>query len=348
MRVFIPDAGDPPPSFVRNLIELLWSEIEVDATPPVHRPLRSKLAARSLWPVDRHFASSVEQADLVHFQWPPTMIRYRSMVAAAGKPVVLSLRGRLTNIVPHLPGNEAYRDALLRELPRCTGYHCVSTDVQERAVPLGLRRERSHVIRPAVDTEAFRPTDAASAGHLRVAMVGALMWRKSYEHALTALAEVRDRGVPVSLTIAGDGIDRERVEWTIRDLALDEQVRLLGPVDHGRIGALLRASDVLLHTSVSEGIANAVLEAMSAGLGVIVWDAGGMAEAIDDGVDGRLVPARSVEATRDAIIELAGDRALVERLGTGGRARVERDFDVSTRASAYLDLYDQALHGMRS
>lgn len=350
MRVLIPDAGNPPPSFIRNLIKILGEHgVTVDLTaPPQHGRVMAKLRHRGLVPAESSFRRAIAQADVVHFQWPPTYLNLGALARRSGTPVVLSLRGRLTNIVPHLPGQEEYRRSLTEQLPACDAYHCVSADVRDRAIPLGLVPDRAHVIRPAIDVHRFSPVPLADAAHLRIVMVGGLMWRKGYEYALTSLAGLRDAGYPFHLTIAGEGPDRERIEWTATDLGLADQVTLLGAVDHQRIVELLQQSDVLLHTSLSEGIANSVLEAMGCEVPVVVWDAGGMSEAVTDGVEGRLVPARDLDATWRAIASVHDDAATTRRMAEAGRRRVEEDFDLRSRAKQFLHLYEAALGNGRS
>ena len=347
MRVRIPDAGDPPPSFIRNLIGLLEAHgVVVDLTaPPAQGRLMAILRQRRLLPESATFRTAVEAADIVHFQWPPSYLAYGSLVRKCGKPVVLSLRGRLTNIVPHLPGREAYRLSLQESLPECDAYHCVSADVRDRAVPLGLVPDRAHVIRPAIEVSRFAPVRRSPADHLRISMVGGLMWRKGYEYALTAVSRLRDAGYDFHLTIAGEGPDRARIEWTTVDLGLVDNVTLLGAVEHRRIVELLQASDVFLHTSLSEGIANSVLEAMGCSVPVVVWDAGGMGEAVTDGVEGRLVGRRDLDATWRALAAVADDGATARRMAETGRRRVVEDFDLHSRGARFIELYESVLPG---
>lgn len=347
MRVLIPDAGDPPPSFIRNLIGLLEAHgVVVDlSAPPSQGRLMAILRQRRLLPESAAFRTAVEAADIVHFQWPPSYLAYGSLVRSCGKPVVLSLRGRLTNIVPHLPGREAYRSSLQEQLPKCDAFHCVSADVRDRAIPLGLVPERAHVIRPAIDVRRFVPDQPPIADHLRIAMVGGLIWRKGYEYALAALGRLRDAGYCFHLTIAGEGPDRERIEWTASDLGLAENLTLLGAVDHERIVELLQASDVFLHTSLSEGIANSVLEAMGCAVPVVVWNSGGMSEAITDGVEGRLVDSRDLDATWRGLAAVVDDPASTRFMANAGRRRVEAEFDLDARAAQFRAVYESALGG---
>jgi glycosyltransferase involved in cell wall biosynthesis len=200
------------------------------------------------------------------------------------------------------------------------------------------------VFRPAVDTTAITPAPPRPAGgDIVVAMVGGLIWRKGYEYALCALRAARDRGAECRLEIAGEGPDRERIEAAIGDLGLGRSVHLHGQLHPADILGLLRRSDVFLHSSLSEGISNAVLEAMATGLPVVTTDAGGMAEVVTDGVEGCLAKRRDVAGLADGLVTLAGDTARRRSMGEAARRRVETDFDLRDHAAQFASLYHRVL-----
>jgi colanic acid/amylovoran biosynthesis glycosyltransferase len=106
-----------------------------------------------------------------------------------------------------------------------------------------------------------------------------------------------------------------------------------------QVRELLRRADVFLHPSLSEGLSNATLEAMAVGLPVVVTDVGGMRELVTDGVDGFVVPPRDAAALAAALLDLAADPELREKMGERGRQRVVEDFDAEPRTAAMLEQY---------
>jgi colanic acid/amylovoran biosynthesis glycosyltransferase len=208
---------------------------------------------------------------------------------------------------------------------------------------------KAWVIRPAVDPEVFclgcaRPeTD----GIFRVVMTGTLIWRKGHEWALSAIRLLRDRGVQVQFDIIGDGPDRQRVLYTLHDLGLENCVRLHGPLDSKAVLSRLQQADAFLLSSLSEGLSNAVLEAMACGLPVVTTDCGGMREAVADGVEGFVVPVRNAEAMASALQVLAGDRRLRVRMGHAGRARIVREFGLTHQVEQWLELFGSVLDHCR-
>ena len=145
--------------------------------------------------------------------------------------------------------------------------------------------------------------------------------------------------------IAGDGPKSEvqRIRFAIEDLGLSDCVRLRGAVPPEAVLAALQRSDCLLLPSLTEGISNAVLEAMACGLPVVTTDCGGMQEAVTDGVDGMIVRTRDVTGMAAALERLASDLRLRRRLGEAARATVSKRFSLVRQADEFLRLYDSVL-----
>jgi len=232
---------------------------------------------------------------------------------------------------------------LRRVFDRAQIVHCVSTEILGDAVALGLDPSKARVIRPAVDPAGFRPANASAAGRrTRVVGVGSLIWRKDYEHALRAVRKAVDRGADLRFDIIGDGADRQHLQFAIDDLDLLDRVRVLGKLAPDDIARRLSDADVFLHTSASEGISNAVLEAMATGLPIVTTDAGGMREAVRDGVDGFVVRVRDPGSTADALMSLAGDPELRARMGAAARQRILDDFRLDQQVAAFAELLREA------
>lgn len=279
------------------------------------------------------------RADVVYFPWNLAAVQYEGLFNL-GKPVVISCRGTQVNVDPYVPGLERIGDDLRRTFAKAAAVHCVSDHIREEACHFGLDAAKSRVIRPSVDTRDFRPGAGPSrGGPLKIVTTGALIWRKGIEYLLMALRLLRDRAVDVELIVIGDGNERDRAEFTARDLGLEACVRFAGKLPPAEVLATLQTADAFVLSSLSEGISNAVLEAMACGLAVVTTDCGGMLEAIVPDVEGLIVPVRDPVAMADALGRLAASPDLRRKLGSSARERVVRDFDLAHQVKLYAELF---------
>lgn len=277
--------------------------------------------------------------DVVYAPWLNALISHPGLFDL-GAPVVTSARGSLVTIAPWDPGRPRHREQLGEVFQRCSAVHCVSDRIVDDAVQLGLDRSNATVIRPAVDPAMFDVGQRRRSGDaMRVVGVGTLIWVKDYEHALLAVRHAVNAGADVRLDLIGDGPDRQHLEFAIDDLGLGDRVRLLGKRDPAEVAERLGEADVFLHTSSAEGISNAVLEAMSAGLPVVTTDAGGMSEAVRDGEDGFVVPVRDAAAAAESLARLASDPQLRERMGASARQRVLDQFRLDQQIDDFIELF---------
>lgn len=153
--------------------------------------------------------------------------------------------------------------------------------------------------------------------------------------ALPALAG----GFPDLLALlAGDGPLRAELESRAGELGLSNRVRFLGHRDD--IPRLLAAADLVVLPSRTEGLPSALLESFAARRAVVASDVGGVAEALRDGVEGRLVRAGESDALVAATAELLADRTRRDAMGERARRVVEERFDVRRTTRALEEAYE--------
>lgn len=165
---------------------------------------------------------------------------------------------------------------------------------------------------------------------------------------LLEVASLLSRSHPrVECLVMGDGPERQRLEARAEQMGLAGIVRFAGRVADVREG--LRRLDVFIVTSVYEGgVSMSVLEAMEAGLPVVVTAAGGVEEAVVDGETGYIV---SREQERGALAAALAERAaallddpgLRARMGQAGARRVRREFTIERTAAQTLRAYERCL-----
>jgi colanic acid/amylovoran biosynthesis glycosyltransferase len=295
--------------------------------------------ARSIERLYRWLPFAGRDWDVLYFPWNATAVAYLPLMD--GGPTVISCRGTQVNVSPHNPRRTALREGLPITFARAAAVHCVSAAIRDEATRYGLDVNKATVIRPAVDPAVFRPANSPRSpdGLFRLISTGDVIWRKGYEYALAAMRILIDHGVPAHFEIIGSGVENQRLLYTIQDLGLKDHVTWHGRLAPAAVLARLQAADVCLLSSLSEGIANVVLEGMACGLPVVTTDVGGMREAVTDGVEGLVVPARDPSATAEALMTFWRRPDQRARMGAAGRARVERDFRLDDQADAFLNLF---------
>lgn len=139
-----------------------------------------------------------------------------------------------------------------------------------------------------------------------------------------------------TLLLVGEGALRPELIRMVGALGLGESVRFVDPPPS--VLEFLQAADCFALPSISEGLSNALLEAMACGLPVIASDHAANREALGDGEAGLLIPSRDPEAWADGLRALLG-AAQGMPLGTQARSRVEAHYAMETVVARYLDLY---------
>jgi glycosyltransferase involved in cell wall biosynthesis len=200
-----------------------------------------------------------------------------------------------------------------------------------------------HVVHCGINPEAYPRRDGASAagGPLRLVTVGRLAPVKGHALLLEAMRDLRERNVPVHLTIVGDGPKREALEEYAVKLGVDSDVDFTGAVGQDVISTYYAKADVYVHASFAEGVPVVIMEAMAHELPVVATGVMGVRELVKDGENGLVIrPARPDELV-SAIERMADDPEQRRRMGVAGRATVEAEFDVRKSAALLRDLFDR-------
>lgn len=158
----------------------------------------------------------------------------------------------------------------------------------------------------------------------RAVMIANLIPLKRVDHPIRAVARLRDRGVDVTLTVLGEGAERQKLEALITDLALGDRVELPGYVDN--VPARLLSSSFSLLTSTSEGLPLSVMESMGAGCVPIVYDITyGPRDLVDQGENGFVTPRGDIDALAAQIESfLERDSVSISSMRTAAMATVEK------------------------
>jgi glycosyltransferase involved in cell wall biosynthesis len=137
--------------------------------------------------------------------------------------------------------------------------------------------------------------------------------------------------------ILGEGDNRPGLERQIKELHLEKHVFL--PGFRADVLGFLRAFDLFVMPSVSEGLGTSLLDAMAASKPTVATRTGGIPEVVIDGETGILVPPRDHHALAQAIARLLKDQQLRETMGNAGFERVQRVFSAERMVERTLEVY---------
>jgi glycosyltransferase involved in cell wall biosynthesis/predicted ATP-grasp superfamily ATP-dependent carboligase len=152
----------------------------------------------------------------------------------------------------------------------------------------------------------------------------------------------------VVAVVAGDGPDREALRTAAREAGLEHRFLLTGEISREDVGRLLKAADVMLFPSHSEGLPNAVMEALAARLPVVATDVGGIREVIRPERTGLLVPKEDVPAMVNAVRQMLDEPSFARSTASAGQERILRDFDVDKNVYILRDMLAQLVGGLRT
>ncbi len=284
-------------------------------------------------------------ADVIHAHWLYPAGLMATAVARQTPVVVTSHGGDLNRM-----GNRGFTAWMVkRVLRRADRTVAVSEALRHRLIDVGGNERRTRFLPLGVELERAQRADTTTwiedDDSLKIVFVGSLIPRKAPLVLVAALGQVRDAGLPARAAFLGDGDLAGEVEQlaTTEDI----RIRLVGNVPPDDVRSWLASSDVMVLPSLSEGRPVAIMEAMAAGLPVVASDIGGVRELVTADT-GLLVPAGDPTGLAQALMMLAGDADLRDRLGSAGRSRIgDLGLTATSVALSHRHLYEEVLEEAR-
>ena len=201
---------------------------------------------------------------------------------------------------------------------------------------LGFGSSRCVVIPKRPDVSFFQPRKQSTESRIRIGMQGRLSIHKDYPTLLRGFAiAARESDIPVSLHIAGDGTERQRLDQLARDLGITSSVTFHGMLDRSGLRDMLQSLDIYVHATHGETMCFAIMEAQACGLPVIGSNVRGVRDAIEEGVTGLLFPHQDSRALAAVLLELSGSARLRDQLGREARAHIVDEARRQSTAEAY-------------
>ena len=245
-------------------------------------------------------------------------------------------------------GQNSRRRRIRRFLaPLVSHFITVSADIQNWLTrDVGIKKEKIGVILNGVDTDKFCPGEQAdlkralgfSTSDCIVGCVGRFDPVKNHQLLIKAFARLNHEQHPLCLFFIGDGPERGSLAALRDTLPCRDRIHFLGRRDD--VADILHAMDIFVLPSRSEGVCNALLEAMATGLPIVATAVGGNTELIQDGATGLLVPSDDEDALVHALTMFLEDvSGMRGQIGMNARKRSEEVFSLRRMVKAYESLY---------
>ncbi|MFN0056470.1 MAG: glycosyltransferase family 4 protein [Planctomycetales bacterium] len=179
--------------------------------------------------------------------------------------------------------------------------------------------------------------------HVVVGKVARMFELKGHEDVIAAAAIAVQKNPDLRFLFVGDGLLRDTLKQQIARVGLSDKFVFTGLVPPDRVPELIGAMDIVVHASLREGLARVLPQGLIAGKPVISYDIDGAREVVLPGETGFLLPPRAVAGMADAILELAGNENLRERMGQAGRIRCTEVFRHQTMTRRLREIYAACL-----
>lgn len=321
----------------------------VHASPHAGNTVTAERIARGL--AARGVEVAADRPDVVHaLHLRKSAAEALCRADAGGAPIVATATG--TDLATDLadPAGRAEIERLVARARVLTAFHAEGAArlalefpdprVRKMVVPHAATLERD----PRGDAIARARLGAVPEGEPLFLWLGGLRAVKAPYFAVAPIVRLRRAGLRVHLAFAGPVLEpAAAVPVAAATATYATFIHALGEIPRGGLPALFERAAVLVNTSLAEGMSNAILEAMLAGVPVLARDIEGNRAAVREGREGLLF---ADEAQFEAAARrLAEDAALRRALGEAGRARAREEFSEEREIAGYLAAYEAAVEG---
>lgn len=311
-----------------------------DEKKKIDKIISQKQNNRNLFKI-KYYPVLYHKPDIFHLQWAKSVEDW-IWVQDFGIKLILSLRGTHITISPKADENlhKKYQEIF----PKIDGFHAVSQSMKSEVIQYGIHPDKIKVVYSGLDFDKLNFNNETKNDKLKIISIGRSHWVKGYNYALDACKILYDEKIDFQYTIIGVDNNEELI-FQRNQMQLDENVVFEKHLSFSQIINKIHSSDIVLLSSIEEGIANVVIEAMALGTVVISTNCGGTPEIITDNENGFLVPVRDARAIAEKIIfvnNLSNDK--LTTIKYNARKTVELKNNIKNSIQETIELYNQVLN----
>jgi len=336
------------PRFRGNFLLRFWYKHVTRQWPPPHPVGYVGHEGEYYHPYDLVDLLGQWKPDLVHVYYGHKAVKYRRMLEASGIPWLVSFHG--VDVVKFVD-DPGYVEGLKLVFEQARIVMARSESLLERLRDLGCPAEKLRLNRTPVPLGSieFKERESPADGKWRLLQACRLIPKKGLFTVLKALPTVVESWPDLKYVLCGSGPDEERFREEVKQAGLGANVEIRGWVGQDELKEEFAKAHLFLHPSElaenedQEGVPNAMLEAMAAGLPVVATEHGGIPEAVTSGKDGLLVGEKDCEALAAAILKLTNSEALLAEYSRQAKDSVTGKFGFDEQIAAMESCYREAM-----
>jgi len=229
---------------------------------------------------------------------------------------------------------------------------CVGKIMKEKAWAARLGNKKKFVVihsgfevekytNPQIEPEKERKRWGLDVNNIVIGNVGRLFPLKGQEYLLEILGEIKKVFPDVKLLLVGEGILRQTLEKKAENLGLKDAIIFTGLLPPEQIPKVISIFDLLVHTSLREGLPKTVAQGLAAGKPVVVFDVDGAKEIIINEKTGYLVPAKDTDNLRHTIIKALRNKEKSIIMAKEGQKLVKKLFPVEVMVNKIEEVYQE-------
>ena len=299
------------------------------------------------------------QPEIVHTHSSKAGIIGRAAAAKLGIPAVHTIHGAAFHYGQNPLAYEVYRLAEKWAAKRCAKIISVADAMTEQYVAAGVAAQDKFVtISSGMEVEPFlsppRPRDVVrkelgfEPDDVVIGKIARLFHLKGHEYVIAAAPMIVKQHPNAKFLFVGDGLLRDEYQRYIDSLGLTGHFIFTGLVPPDRVPELIHAMDIVVHTSLWEGLARVLPQGLIAGKPVVSYDVDGAREVVLSGETGYLLPPNSIDELSHALNILVADPTLRDTFGQAGRQRFTDQFRHQTMTRRIREVYADVLSGGRT
>lgn len=284
-----------------------------------------------------------EKVDIIHAQTRTTQVAACLISKMTNIPFVSTCHGFFKNRIGRrifpcwgsavIAISEAVREHLVND------FSVAKKDI--RLIHNGVEVEKFKREKSLQEIKNFKENAGVKESEIVVGIIARLSKVKGHCFLLMAAKEIVKLNYKVKFLIIGDGPEKENLVLSAQELGIENQVVFLNSTIDTSLP--LKAMDIFIMPSISEGLGLSILEAMSSGLPVVASNVGGIYSLVKDGVNGFLVPPGSPCAILSAVKKLLDNPQLARQMGQRGQQTAEECFSLESMAEQTRNLYAEVL-----